>query len=335
MLTSTPARMVAVLVAVVAVGVAAAVMRGRDGTGHHGTGSNGAAVDARVHGRAAAGSATGAADDAAAAHGGDGAAAGDRGRHDRRAARRDWQAGERREAWQRDFGARVDGLDDGESISDFVAESTGPAAKERRLEKRRARAEEAEDRAAVTGSASPSTVFQSPPGSEFETLNQSEPTELPDLTGESGTVSFWVTPAWDANSQDDTAFITIGDGNIRVYKNVSYLRVEFTGEDGRKASLGVPISEWGPGDAHQVTTTWNETTHQMELFVDDKLVSQNVYDVGMKLDKPKLAVGSNEPWTRPIAPGMLSHVEVRNQAASRFNVSRRFFTIQRQQQAAR
>ena len=246
---------------------------------------------------------------------------------------RDWQAGEHREAWE--DGDRPAERRDEESISSFVAESKDPNAKERRQEKRRARAADAEDRADASGLRSPNTVFASDPGADYDTLKPSEPTELEDLTGESGTVSFWVTPAWDANSQDDTSFVSIGDGNIRVYKNVNFLRVEFTGGAGRKGSLGIPINDWGPGDAHQVTVTWDDDTHQMELFVDDKLVTQNVYDVGMKLDRPKMWLGSNEPTFRPIAPGIISRVEIRNRPMTTFNVSRRFHALNQRMRAER
>ena len=229
---------------------------------------------------------------------------------------RDWKPGERREAWERGFGDRGGLEGDGEKVAPFVDESTIAGAKERRLEKRRER-EEAADAA---GTVAPSTVYQSDKGTQYETINQTEPTELKDLSGEEGTVSFWVQPAWDGTSQDDAQFISIGDGQVRVYKNVNYLRFEITGADGTKASLGMPINDWNAGDWHQVAVTWDG--RQLQLGVDGEVKSQNPYNTQLNFDKPKLTVGTNEPSFRPIAPGALGGIVVRSRAMSGFALSR-------------
>src|SRR5205085_1826377 len=57
------------------------------------------------------------------------------------------------------------------------------------------------------------------------------PVDLSDLAeplgGSQGSVSFWFRPQWGAGSQDDASFLEIGDGFVRVVKNVDFVRFEF------------------------------------------------------------------------------------------------------------
>ena len=253
-----------------------------------------------------------------------------------RARASDWKPGRRREAWQRRFGdAGLDDDDDGPAVASRGRTAGGTEHHLHRTPRshRGDGAPAGGDGAPAGGdaavrAASPHTVFQSEPDTQYKTINQTEATELKDFTGVAGTISFWVQPAWDGASQDDAAFVTIGD-NIRVYKNVNYLRFEITDSNGQKASLGMPIDDWSAGDWHHVDTTWNAASHQLQLIVDGEVKSENVYDGSLKLpESTKLNVGTNEPPARPIAPGVVADVEVRNRSITPFLASRRFNAMQ-------
>ncbi len=321
---SSSGRRVALLALVAAGAVAAFVVVSRDGVpGRSGTERariDGARSDVARRDGGTLGAAAQAEPGDLGVH--DGGRSGDGGTDGRAGTHRNWKPGEHREAWQRGFGDQGE-VGAHEKVDPFVSESTIAGAKERRLEKRRER----EDAADATGTVAPSTVFQSEKDAEYKTINQTDPTELKDLTGDAGTIAFWLQPAWDGNSQDDAQFISIGDGAIRVYKNVNFLRFEITATDGTKASLGMPINDWVAGDWHHVMPTWDDNTHQMQLIVDGKVESQNVYNSSLKLSKPMLTIGTNEPAQRPIAPGVVADLSVRSQLTTPFGASRWFNAI--------
>ena len=158
--------------------------------------------------------------------------------------------------------------------------------------------------------------------------NASYPTdaqvEVPDvkITGQAGTISFWLQPAWDGESREDASFVRLGDDRMRIYKSDHYLRFEITDTEGHPTSLGMPITNWTPNDWHQVATTWDG--HVISFFVDGALIGQNAYEGQIDLPRdPKLFVGTNGA-DQAVAPGRLAGVQVGNQPLTADAVSRRF-----------
>jgi len=149
--------------------------------------------------------------------------------------------------------------------------------------------------------------------------------EVPDVSvsGRSGTLSFWMQPTWGAGSQDDASLVMLGD-RMQVIKNVNFLRFEWQDDNNIEGGLGMPITDWKPGDWHQVTTTW--AGNQFSLYVDGKLIGQaNNYAGNFALpDDTRLYVGSDFPASRPVASGTIGGVDLRNRSMAAGEVANQY-----------
>jgi hypothetical protein len=157
----------------------------------------------------------------------------------------------------------------------------------------------------------PGVLFSSEEDQQYVTT---EPIDIPDtedFTRDAGAVSFWLEPGWESGDQNDADFIDLGDGGLRVVKNVNYLRFEYTDANGVEHGVGVEISSWEIGNARQVAASWDGTT--ISLFVDGKLVSQRA-NPGLKRneDRGPVVLGSVYPPDRPVAPGVMTGVQLFN-----------------------
>jgi hypothetical protein len=151
-------------------------------------------------------------------------------------------------------------------------------------------------------------AFESTGGDQYPLNSQVEIPGAGNLAGQAGTVSFWLQPEWGDGNQDDATLAELGD--LQIVKNVHFLRVE-TASDGGVGGVGVPIDSWSSGEWHQVAATWNGNL--LALYVDGELVTQTVRD--RVVDVPpdaKLYVGSDYADSRPVAPGLLGRIDVRN-----------------------
>jgi hypothetical protein len=143
------------------------------------------------------------------------------------------------------------------------------------------------------------------------------------LGGSSGSVSFWFQPRWNDGSQDDASFLEIADGSVRVVKNVDYLRFEFVDEAGVEHGLGAPITDWKPGEWHQVAGSWDG--HTVALYFDGGLVRQAEIDAPLVLpDGPRMRLGSDFPDYRPVAAGVVGGVRVNDRPLSADELRKRF-----------
>src|SRR5262249_5578551 len=143
--------------------------------------------------------------------------------------------------------------------------------------------------------------------------------------GSQGSLSFWLEPGWSDGNQDDASLLEIGDGRLRVVKNVDFLRFEWTDEAGADGGIGAPIAGGKNGEWHAITTTWNGTT--VSLYIDGKLVSEksDVGQVGLP-DDATLVIGSDFPENRPVAPGTIDRVDVRRRQLTAGEVANQFGT---------
>ena len=160
--------------------------------------------------------------------------------------------------------------------------------------------------------------------------NASYPTdaqvEVPDvkITGQAGTISFWLQPEWGEGNHDDATFVQIADGRLQVIKNVNFLRFEFVDNNGVSGGIGVPIDDC-TGKPCQITSTWNGS--QFTLYVNGQPRSQTVHDGFVTLRDASLAIGSNYPESRPVAPAMMWGVDVRNRASSAGEVASQYQSV--------
>jgi len=161
-------------------------------------------------------------------------------------------------------------------------------------------------------------------GERFATATPVDASELARrLGGSSGSVSFWFQPQWNDGSQDDASFLEIADGSVRVVKNVDYLRFEFVDEDGVEHGLGAPITDWKPGEWHQVAGSWDGQT--VALYFDGGLVRQAEIGTPLVLpDGPRMLLGSDFPDYRPVAAGVVGGVRVNDRPLSADDVRQRF-----------
>ena len=162
-----------------------------------------------------------------------------------------------------------------------------------------------------TATAAGDVVFDSGQGTQYETNAQTEVPDADKLAGRSGSISFWMQPQWGEGNQDDASLVSLGDSRLQIVKNVNYLRFELTDDAGLPVGLGAPITDWKAGEWHQIATTWDGRVYS--LYMDGRLVSQTVHDVPFSIAQGnKLYIGSDYPESRPVAPGVIGNVDIRN-----------------------
>lgn len=131
------------------------------------------------------------------------------------------------------------------------------------------------------------------------------PPELPSL---SGTVSFWVLPAWIGESDTNAAYFQWRTNEfanrIQIFKNGPFLRFLIATEEGIESGVGVNVMHWKPGEWHAVTATWGDGV--ASLYIDGALAGAREY-VGEIVIPPGTPwyVGSDHPEG---APGARSRV---------------------------
>ena len=129
------------------------------------------------------------------------------------------------------------------------------------------------------------------------------------LGGGSGSASMWFQPQWEEGNKDDASLLEIGDGQLRLVKNVNFLRLEFIDAEGAEHGLGAPITGWTRGEWHQIAGSWD--TDRFELYFDGVLVRETTISGTFYLpEKPRLFMGSDFPDSRPVAPGMVGGLDV-------------------------
>ena len=139
-----------------------------------------------------------------------------------------------------------------------------------------------------------------------------------------GSVSLWVQPGWERGNEDDATLVQLGD-RVRLAKSVHFLRLEAADAEatdaGEVAGVDVPITEWNPGEWHQVTATWSD--HALSLYVDGELVGQRMGRGHVDLPPDtELLVGSDLAESRRVAPGLIGRVDVRSRPLEDDEVAR-------------
>jgi len=93
-----------------------------------------------------------------------------------------------------------------------------------------------------------------------------------------GTISFEVQPQWAGADQTNNALVQIRDEHIwentlSIVKNYDALRFIIIDSGGVERNVNIPIGDWQPGEARNVTATWDESS--MALYVNGQQVGQN------------------------------------------------------------
>jgi len=175
---------------------------------------------------------------------------------------------------------------------------------------------------ADSGDDIPEVAYESKPNETFDTGSQADLTDAGPISGDAGTVAFWLKPEWGPTSQDDASFVQFGDSSLQVMKNVNYLRFEYIDpRSGQEYGVGTNIGDWQTGDWRHITATW--TGSSLALYVDGKLVSQERFPSPPDFqNETRVYVGSSFPSGASAAPGMMTQMTVLNRSASGPEVSR-------------
>lgn len=149
----------------------------------------------------------------------------------------------------------------------------------------------------------------------FNTGSRVEITEAGPITGDAGTISFWLEPQWDQGELADGTFVQLGDSGLQIVKSGNNLRFELVGSGGEEFGGGVDISAWQAGDWRNVTATWNGNT--LSLYVDGAQMFLNTPPRGPNFQTgTQLYVGSQPPSNGAAARAQLSYLTVMNRVAT-------------------
>lgn len=158
----------------------------------------------------------------------------------------------------------------------------------------------------------------------FDTGSRVEITDSAPVNGSAGTISFWLEPEWDANSQEGASFVQLGDGSLAIVKDGDLLRFQFTDSAGAQHSGTADIGDWKAGDWRNVIATWRG--NMSALYVDGAQAFLNYAPNPPSFASgTTLYVGSTPlPNGSPMAVGQLSYLTVLNRDASHEEVTQMF-----------
>src|SRR2546428_11324136 len=118
-----------------------------------------------------------------------------------------------------------------------------------------------------------------------------------------------VPAALAGRKRDDASLVDSADGQLQLLKNVNFLRLEFTDVEGGTHGVGAPITDWKPGEWHQVAGSWD--VNVVQLYLDGQLVREtSIGSVLLLPEKARLRLGSAFPPNRPTAPGLVGGLEL-------------------------
>lgn len=159
-------------------------------------------------------------------------------------------------------------------------------------------------------------TFDSGEGAVFSTDSQFVVPNGGNISGDAGTVSFWMQPQWEGGDESNASLVQLRNQNVwenrlQVFKNGRYLRFLLTDSSGLEHNIGATIDSWQPGEWHQVTATWGEALQS--FYVDGKLVGQVTVDGQLNVQPgTPLYIGSDLKGGVPGANGAISQFQVYN-----------------------
>ena len=159
-------------------------------------------------------------------------------------------------------------------------------------------------------------------GAKFATNAQFAIPNAGNINGESGSISFNVTPDWAGSDSNLASLLQLrGDtweNRLQIFKDGPYMRFLFTPDSGVESGAGTNISNWQPGDQHTITATWGMTDSgepMASLYIDGHLAGQQTYQ-GRLVVQPNLPlfIGSDYQGGAPGAGGSISSLMIYDHA---------------------
>jgi hypothetical protein len=211
--------------------------------------------------------------------------------------------------------AAAHGSDEGKRIGDSGIDDSDPDVVEQRVALRAKKPAKApgndagDDTTTADAEPAPNVAYESGIDSTFSTANQTELHDMGELSGLTGTVSFWVKPGWQEGNQDAATFVQIGENGLQFVKNADALRFEYPGRNGQREGFETGIGRLNDGEWHQVVGTWIGASYQ--VFIDGSQIALNTSLQGPYFrGTAKVYVGSNVPSGSAAAPGDVTGVRV-------------------------
>ncbi len=152
-------------------------------------------------------------------------------------------------------------------------------------------------------------TFDSGQGAVFQTDSQFVVPNGGNLKGDGGAISMWVQPSWAGGDESNASLAQLRNQNqwddrLQIFKNGVYLRFLMASSgtaegQGQESNIGLNISDWAPGDWHNVVASWGQNDSGQlvqQFYVDGKLVGQEPVKGGFNV-RPgtPLYIGSDLP----------------------------------------
>jgi hypothetical protein len=138
------------------------------------------------------------------------------------------------------------------------------------------------------------------------------------LTGDTGTISFWVRPNGETSSSDNASLVQLRSqyewaNRLQIWKDGSNVRMVFADGAGVETGATYGSDAWADDEWRLVTVTWGDRLNAM--YVNGQLAGTSQYEGGFKiLPGTVLHVGSNYPDTPSSLNGSVSQFRVYNRA---------------------
>jgi hypothetical protein len=166
-------------------------------------------------------------------------------------------------------------------------------------------------------------TFDSGEGAIFSTDSQFVVPNGGNLKGDGGSISMWVQPGWAGGDDSNASLAGLRNLNqwedrLQIFKNGVYMRFLMADSAGQESNIGQNISDWQPGDWHQIVATWGQNENGQlvqSFFIDGKMVGQAPVQ-GQFNVRPgtPLYVGSDLPQGVPGTNGAISQFQAYNRA---------------------
>jgi concanavalin A-like lectin/glucanase superfamily protein len=143
--------------------------------------------------------------------------------------------------------------------------------------------------------------------------------------GDSGTITFDVTPEWDGTDDGNDSVFDIHTPNVwenhlKVFKNGQSLRLSVWPDSGVEDGVAMRIDAWMAGEHHRIAVVWTRGDSADDftpgpgvasMYVDGVLIRSTPYDGTLKLPPgTPLYIGSDDPGSEEGKTAVVSQVRI-------------------------
>jgi len=140
------------------------------------------------------------------------------------------------------------------------------------------------------------------------------------LTGDAGTISFWVRPGADVEETTNSSLLQLRsrheyENRLQLWQDGGKIRMVFADGSGTESGNAYEAPTWTADEWRQVTVTWGEGVNA--LYINGSLIGESKYEGGFNI-KPDsmLHVGSNYANDSRSLNGAIQRVKVYDRRAT-------------------